>query len=258
MAQIEGKDGPYSSTNPPPSEEAAQARIDILVTRRVRIESQIETWTRNEFPSESAYRDWKSRAQYARRHLTNEIQFLERAIKKIRVNRKMHSGKHQLKPGLWSAEMRAVMQRAQTKANELAAEIGSSYTQQFSPTNLPQTFEEARNRQSEIVIVKQQIVAACSEITAMWSEHPLPHQAGSQVKKPLTLILATVEEEIIVLRGYIRDFEATCGALDWRRVCLQAISRAVDEGFALTAEEQQVFNLLRERYIKFLQQKTQT
>lgn len=234
----------FSRSNPPSSEEEALETIDVLNEDVASIEAKLDHTHSDTFPSEEDYAEWRRKATAALGHTRRELKFLENWVRERQKNPR-RTGPRSPKTQRVYDNLSAVAKGIRDRANELAEEIGEHYQPLYTISSQPDSVDDAHARMVVLTGAKQMIQSAFSEITAAWTQHPLKRSDMRGVKSPIQKILSQVEMEIAVVKGCIKTRSAQDSPLDWRTVCASALTRAVDEGFVLTAAEQAILEQIQ-------------
>lgn len=238
---------PFSRTNPPPSEAEALVVMDNLTATAASIEAKLDHTDPEDFPSDEQYHTWRQRAINALGFTRRELTFLERWLRERKRSAGRPGHHAQDSPQLYD-DLQIVVQTIRDRVQELAAQIGGEYTPRYTPAHPPESMLAAHERMATLSGIRYQLQAAFSEITAAWISHPLRRADLSGIKSPLQHILAQVEVENGVVKGYIRTHEMQSHPPSWPAVLSRALSRAVAEGFALTPTEQAVLDQLQQSH----------
>lgn len=238
----------YSRINPPGNEAEATERLDTLAADTARIETQLDRTSPEDFASDDEYDTWRKRATSALGWVRKESTFLERWLEDKQAAEQ--AAERRASAQKRGGNLAQIAEGIKRRAGELAAEIGRDYTAVYTVSAQPASLEDARRRMMEITAIRQRVQGALAEISAAWTSHPLERKRASGAKYPLTTIITMLGVESAVVKDYIRRESAKNPGgpqltADWKGVCARALTRAVSEGFVLTAEEQATYDQLR-------------
>jgi hypothetical protein len=215
----------YTRSNPPPNEAAANARIEMLETGVSQIETALEFKGVEDFDSKEELESWRSRATGALGFMRAELKLLGQWIGDERGGKRLSA------------------KEVKDLAHSLAAEIGREYTPRYSFERPPATITEAKERMDHLSSLKHRLQAAFSQVTEAWTAGGYGRKELQSVKSPLQQILSEIEVEIGAIKAALRQ---TPNRSDWKAILVGAISRAVDSGFELTADEEEVLEAYRQ------------
>ena len=176
----------YSAVNPPPSDEDAKSRAEMLETEIELIKTALEVRTSAEFGSQSEYVSWRIRAAGSIGWKNTELKFVHH----------------------WLDEKRAAQALAELEewVKKRAAEIGYE-RKAYHNTPLSGQDEIARAKSN----VLQKHAHVCSSMTvfaAMAKTMRVPHISRQQIKAPLTKMLNQAVHELQVLKSRLSDAKA--------------------------------------------------
>lgn len=225
----------YSRDNPPPDKQTAEEAIEDLKLDIVSIQTDLDHTGPDTYLGPDDYDTWRRRAVTALRYARQELAYLEYWIDPGShwVNRRKEN-------------LQGIAQGVRARAAALRHEIECAYEPLYTAARQPENLSEAIERQAQLVGVKQRIQSAFSEITNAWTSHALDRSALSGVKSPLHQMLVLVEEEIGIVKAFLRNASTLSSQANWKSVCAQALTRAVAEGFRLTPTEQAVLLKLQQ------------
>ena len=144
----------------------------------------------------------------------------------------------------------AIAQGVRNRVAELAKEIGQEYPPLYSKENVPASLDDASKQMECAIDARRRVQFALTEVSDAWCRHPLRREDLPGVKLPLLKILYASEKESQVIKAFMAihqdpaDDAPSPRKAHWKRICTAALTRAMLEGFALTAEEKEVLKEL--------------
>lgn len=226
----------FSEANPPFSEEVAKLRLDKIETDIEQIKASLDHADPNAWASDQEYRTWRFSASHALGILKREVTFLERWLGHVRHSEE--NSRHEARQVRFEQHADVAHERARELADQLEREFAPVYSTE-SP---PKSVVDARDRLGAISAFRTRIQAAFAEVTSLWTDHKLAKASMPGVKAPITKVLAAVDAETAAIKAYVRAQEHSLSSIDWRGTCTSALTRAVSQGFVLTAVELEVVN----------------
>lgn len=190
----------FGPSNPPDDEQVAQARKETLDQEIAFLEVTIDLRVPGDFSSEEAYTDWRKRAISAFGFMRSEATFIRQWLASRGCG-----GVETLAFNKRQKELNRIALGIRRQAQELADEIGKTYAPVFSPDNSPPDIASARDRLDRVICIKRQVEIAFTTVTNAWTAHPLQRQDLPGVKAPLQRMAASIEAELVFLRGFIRS-----------------------------------------------------
>lgn len=234
--QAKGRVERYSRNNLPSDEPTAQERIDKLNVDVEIIQTRLDYADPDTFRDSDEYKIWRNKTTAALGYIRQELKFLDYWLKEQRRLAEVEKAKSS---GVRSPnnDIQIIAQDICHHARQLADEIKASYTVCFTVDNQPENIDTAQERLSYLGDVKERLQGAFAEIAAQWTSYPLRRDGISRAKAPLHVVLRKVEQEIKIVKNYIRSNHP---GVDVKVVFMRAIERALAEGFVLTPEEEVV------------------
>lgn len=143
-------------------------------------------------------------------------------------------------------EIQAAHQKVRQRAEELANEIKDLHAPLFLLEHAPASLDEAYGRKALATKAKIQVDSAHTEIANFGFQHHLNREDLQAVRWPLEQIRAMVERELGNAKAYITTHSGQAAAerRRWWLISLMALTRAVNEGFAITDEERKALQKL--------------
>lgn len=237
----------YSRLHPPPDEQAALARLDILYDATTRMATQLEFAELDSFPDDEEYELWRDRTIRQLAALRCETTFIERWLQAYRVGGTTFPESPVL-GGSHLNSLSAISNQIRALAERLAAELRGQYQPLYSQINPPPDLASAHRRIAELTILKLQTQGAFAQITAEWTKYPLDRDDLSGIKAPVQIVLVAIEIEMVCVKEFIR-----ANAFDWKSpkgvLCINAVMRAIEQGFIVSSDERAALDHLREKFV---------
>lgn len=224
-----------SKHQPPQSPEAAQQRIQALMSAEEKIRHDLES--RKPGTNVEKYRSWRHRASGALKHTRRELRFLRRWLEDFSLTDEQRAEKEREKTERQNAAD-ALIRRAAVMAECL------TYGEAFTEHRLPDGLEAIQERREHLLHLRQQLDGAFTDINAVGKTHLLFKETISEAKRPLVAIQVAWEKEWAFLRRHIhREYG---GDVEWRKVLVHALERAVAEGFVVTRGERKTIARIKQ------------
>lgn len=232
----------FDRKHPPLNTQAAQDKLESLATSIEFIETRLQFADRETFPSSDTYRNWRSRATSALSYMRQERSFLEGWM---RVQGSGDNTRTEL-VGLTKSAKKLVLETQSQKlfdeALSLSRSIGKIYLPRYSSKLAPNGLPAAKSQRDHLLLLKQEIMAGLTEVTALAASNAAKTEVLRRAKAPLLQLLSKVDMEFAIVKSYIRN---NTSSQDWMTVCVQALLRAVAEGFELTSIENELIERLK-------------
>jgi hypothetical protein len=181
----------YTPTNPPDSEEAAQAQIGRLKNDIASIEHDLEHQTVHSFDDQEDFEVWKRRATSAIKYKKREVRFLDAWLKARE-----------------SEKQEAAQAQALQELNSRIAALADSYEQAYSPVfglhHPAEDVEEARSRFSHILAIQSQMDTDLAQVRESTSLDGIKNRERLEIEQPLRSIAHRINTEVQYLRNLLR------------------------------------------------------
>lgn len=223
----------YSASNPPPSKEVAQERIDLLRETIAEIDSHRAYTEPRQFLKAADYYIWYRRAGDAIVHTRKELLFLigwmsRQKLPTVADHRAKHLAAIELKKEL--IELTELRLKAFTTLHGEAP-------------------AEPEQRRPYMISLRSRVEQTCSELDARGIRILLPGEIRA-IKKILSPIFATLNTELLALKSLkkVPSQQSENPIIgNWQRICYRALKRANEEGFTLLPDEQDLLDQLQRR-----------